>query len=101
MRLQQQRDTGTPRWMLDSGASNHYTANRNSFATFNKMKPVPIETASKIIYGEAIGDVILELTCGTIRISEVIYALQMVKHTNLISVGQCHGPNPAGRMQRH
>jgi len=91
MRLQQQRDTGTPRWMLDSGASNHYTANRHSFATFNNLTPVPIETASKIIYGIAIGDVILELTCGTIRISEVIYVPQMVNHTNLISVGQLEG----------
>jgi len=84
----QQRDTGIPRWMLDSGASNHHTGNRDRFAAFNKIKPIHIETACKIIYGEGIGDVILELACGTIRIPEVIYVPQMVKHTSLRSVGQ-------------
>lgn len=74
--------------MLDSGASNHYTLNRDLFVSFHKTKPTPIETASTILFGEGAGDVILNLTCGTIQITNVIYVPKMIKHTSLILIGQ-------------
>ena len=75
-------------WMLDSGASNHYTSNCNCFVTFESTKPVPIESASSLIYGCGKGDVVLHLSCGTISIPDVIYVPSIVKTVNLISIGQ-------------
>ena len=74
-------------WMLDSGASNHYTSNRASFITFEPTPPIPIETASSIIHGSGKGDIVLRLSCGTIRISDVIY-VPSVLNVNLLSIGQ-------------
>lgn len=88
MRLQLQPTSGHPRWMLDSGALHHYTTDKSNFVTYRKISPQPTETASRTIYGEGIGDMVLELTCGTIRISDLIYVPDMVAHTNLLSVGQ-------------
>ena len=76
------------RWMLDSGASNHYTASRSAFVSFRKTPRMPIDTASNTLYGEGIGDVMLHLTCGSIRISDVIFVPDMISHTSLLSVGQ-------------
>ena len=85
-----QSTTSSPNssWMLDSGASNHYTSNKEHFMTFENTAPIPIETASTIVYGYGKGDIVLHLTCGTIRISDVIYVPSMNQHTNLLSIGQ-------------
>ena len=74
--------------MLDSGASNHYTASRSVFVSFRKTPRIPIETASDTLYGAGIGDVILHLTCGSIRVTDVMFVPDMIPHTSLISVGQ-------------
>ena len=88
MRVQQSPSSGISRWMLDSGASNHYTANRTCFVTYRKIHPLTIETASHPVHAVAIGDVVLHLTCGPIRLTDVMHVPDMVVHTNLISVGQ-------------
>lgn len=89
MHLQREALKGSKkRWMLDSGASNHYTSNRSLFVSFHKTKPMPIETASQVIYGEGVGDVVLNLTCGTIQVSNIIYVPLMIQHTSLILIEQ-------------
>ena len=80
--------TSSCRWLLNSGASNHYTSNRDYFITFDSSPPIPIETAGGIVYGCGRGDILLPLTCGTIRISNVIHVPSMNARTNLISIGQ-------------
>lgn len=80
--------TPSGKWMLDSGASNHYTSDKSCFVTFELISPIRIETASEIIYGQGRGEIILTLNCGTIRIPDVIYVPKLVKDTNLLSVGQ-------------
>lgn len=75
-------------WMLDSGASNHYTSNRNCFISFHTSNPIPVTTAGGTIYGHGRGDIILNLSCGPIRITDVIYVPEMSKDTQLISIGQ-------------
>lgn len=75
-------------WMLDSGASNHYTSNRDCFISFEPSNPIPVVTAGGTIYGHSRGDIVLNLTCGSIRITGVIYVPEMAKDTQLISIGQ-------------
>ena len=76
--------TSSSRWMLDSGASNHYTASHSTFISFQKTPRIPIETASNTLYDEGIRDVMLYLTCGSIQISDVMFVLDMIPHTSLL-----------------
>jgi len=86
--------TGTGRsptcqtWLLDSGASNHYTSDKSCFHTLKEIKPREVETASGHVWGTAIGDVILRLSCGTISIPDVMYVPGLNNNTYLISIGQ-------------
>ena len=76
------------RWLLDSGASNHYTSNLDLLSDIRYITPTAVETANKIIYATAKGTLILHLTCGTICISDVMYVPDLLPNTHLISIGQ-------------
>jgi len=86
--------TGTGRsptyqtWLLDSGASNHYTSDKSCFHTLKEIKPREVETASGHVWGTAIGEVILQLSCGSISIPDVMYVPGLNDNTYLISIGQ-------------
>ena len=88
MRTTQRTIQRKTRWMFDSGASNHYTSRRSQFESFQSIPSIKIETASGFIYGTGKGDVLLNLSCGVIRIPDVVYVPDLKEHTNLISVGQ-------------
>jgi len=75
-------------WLLDSGASNHYTSDKSCFYTLKEIKPREVETASGHVWGIAIGEVILRLSYGTISIPHVMYVPELNNNTYLISIGQ-------------
>lgn len=74
--------------MLDSGSSNYYTASGTCFVTYRKISTVSIATARQIIYAEGIGDIILNLPCGTIRISDIMHVPAMIALISHISISQ-------------
>jgi len=83
--------TGSPTcqtWLLDSGASNYYTSDKSCFYTLKEIKPREVETASGHVWGIAIGEMILQLSCGTISIPDVMYIPGLNDNTYLISIGQ-------------
>lgn len=74
--------------MLDSGASNHYSANKSAFMTYRQITPIPIETASHVIHAVGTGDVIIHLTCSPIPLFDILHVPQMISQASIISVGQ-------------
>ena len=76
------------RWLLDSGASNHYTSNVHLLTDVHAIPPTPVETANKVIHATAKGTLILRLTCGMICITDVMYVPDLLPNTHLISIGQ-------------
>ena len=80
--------TRPPRWLLDSGASNHYTSDVSLLTNVVEIRPTPVETANKVVHATARGSLILHLSCGTISISDVMFVPDLLPNTHLISVGQ-------------
>ena len=76
------------RWLLDSGASNHYTSNVHLLTDVYSIQPTPVETANKVIHATAKGTLILHLTCGTICITDVMYVPDLLPNTHIILIGQ-------------
>lgn len=76
------------RWLLDSGASNHYTSDVHLLPEVHSIPPTPVETTNKLIYATTNGTIFLHLTCGTISITNVITVLDLLRNTHLISIGQ-------------
>jgi len=79
---------GNPRWLMDSGASNHYTSNHQLPTNAIVIDPTPIKTANEIIHATAKGYLVLYLSCGTISIADVMYSTDLLPNTHLISIGQ-------------
>lgn len=52
------------RWLIDSGASNHFTANRNILQNFQFIPPERIRTGNGAIIAYGIGDVTIDLPYG-------------------------------------
>lgn len=85
---------GKYRWILDSGASSHYTSNLQILCNTQNIKPTPMKTANKIIYATAKGNLVLQLSCGTIYTADVMYAPGILPSTHLISIGQLEAKGP-------
>lgn len=74
--------------MLDSEALKHYLSNRDCFISLQTINPIHIQTAGGTIYNCGKVDIILNLSCGSIRITDVIHVPKMAKNKNLIGIGQ-------------
>ena len=79
---------GNPRWLMDSGASNHYTGNLQLPINMIAIDPTPVETANEIIHTTVKGYLVLYLSCSTINIADVMYSTDLLPNTHLISIGQ-------------
>src|ERR1700744_5017324 len=80
-------------WLLDSGASAHFTnlmSNFISYTPFAKSDRIPVKTASNFILVEGIGTVLLKHYLGrklvTTRVHPVLYIPDMT--TQLLSMGE-------------
>jgi len=75
-------------WLLNSGASNHFTFNINDFV---KYKAIPTMTATTAVVSTKIigrGTVILQMETKTIRVPPVLHAPEI--NSRLFSLGQFH-----------
>ena len=73
-------------WILDSGASLHFTHDINDFIDYRLVKPIAISTATAFTNVIGKGTVILRVNGNAIRISPVWHVPEMT--AKLISLGQ-------------
>jgi len=76
-------------WMLDSGASDHFTGDINNFVEYEAFtSPVSVQTATTTSRIEGAGTVILQVEDELIWIYPVLYIPEL--HSRLFSLGQFH-----------
>jgi hypothetical protein len=73
-------------WILDSGASRHFTNSLNDFVEFEDCQPVLVRTATSSTFITGKGTVYLKLNDRHLRISPVYYVEDL--STQLLSLGQ-------------
>ena len=73
-------------WMLDSGASWHFTYDTNDFVELEAITPLPIYTANRQTEITGKGTVTFTVDGCTIRVYPVYYILDI--KTRLLSLGQ-------------
>ena len=76
------------KWLLDSGASRHFTYDINDFVEYKTITPMPLLTANGRAEAIGQGTVILVLNDKAIRINGVLYVPDLT--TRLLSLGQFH-----------
>ena len=76
------------KWLIDSGASNHYTANRDDLHNFTSIQPIWIMTGKGYIAARGIGHVYLKLTIGIVVVTHVLWVPQLHGLASLLSVPQ-------------
>lgn len=78
-------------WLIDSGASNHYTSYRHILTEFRATPDIGIQTGSGIIYGKGIGNVTIHSSLGIRKIHDVIWVPLLAGKHNLLSIPQLTG----------
>jgi hypothetical protein len=73
-------------WILDSGASRHFTNSLNDFVEFEDCQPVLVRTATSSTFITGKGTVYLKLNDRHLRISPVYYVEDL--SARLLSLGQ-------------
>ena len=82
-------DTGTNnKWLIDSGASNHFTANRDLLLDFPPIQPKYICTGNGFITTHEIGDVVVHFPQDITIIQPVIWVPGLQGFSNLLSIPQ-------------
>ena len=76
------------KWLIDSGASKHYTANRDDLHNFTSIQPIWIMTGKGYIAARGIGHVYLKLTIGIVVVTHVLWVPQLHGLASLLSVPQ-------------
>jgi len=73
-------------WMLDSGASEHFTGDINDFVEFETLAPIAVQTTTETTNIIGRGSVILQIKNKVLRIYPVYYIPELT--TQLFSLGQ-------------
>ena len=75
-------------WLVDSGATNHYTAVRSLLHDFQPMPPVPILTGRGHIFAKGVGHITIRLPIGLVTVRNVMWIPDLTGHASLLSVPQ-------------
>ena len=75
-------------WLIDSGASNHYTASRHILSNFRVTPDVPIMTGKGVIAAKGIGNVCLHTSVGIRTVYDVMWVPELTGCHNLLSIPQ-------------
>ena len=80
-------------WVVDSAASNHFTALKDNIRNFIEISPVKVLTGNGIILGLGKGDRVLSTKIGRCVIQDVIWVPELQGGCALLSVTQlmCQG----------
>ena len=79
-------------WLLDSGASRHFTHDINEFVEYEAIDPVPLRMATNYTWIKGKGTVILLLNQRKVRISPVFHVPEI--SSQLFSLGQFLSEKP-------
>lgn len=76
-------------WLIDSGATNHYTANKSLLQNYKDIERISVKTGKGEITARGIGDVVIMLPNGKpIIIQKVMWLPELHGYSNLLSVPQ-------------
>jgi len=77
-------------WLIDSGASNHFTSKKDILTNFTNIAEIPIKTGKGQISARGMGDVIVQLPApfGPTIIKGVMWCPELQGYSNLLSVPQ-------------
>ena len=75
-------------WLVDSGATNHYTAVHNLLHDFKPIPLVPILTGCGHIYAKGVGHITIHLPIGFVTVRNVMWIPDLTGHASLLSVPQ-------------
>jgi len=81
-------DHSIGQWLVDSGASNHYTARKDILYDFIPIDPIWIMTGKGYISANGIGHVIVHLSIGKVIIKNVMWVSELKGFASLLSVPQ-------------
>lgn len=80
--------SGVEQWLVDSGASNHYTSKKELLCDFTPIPPIRIMTGNGFISAHGIGHVIVYLSIGKVFIRNVMWVPALDGCASLLSVPQ-------------
>lgn len=75
-------------WLMDSGASNHYTSNRSILTDFKECKNVNVMTGHGVINARGVGNVTVHTSVGIRKIYDVMWVPDLTGKNNLLSIAQ-------------
>ena len=75
-------------WLLDSGASNHFTSNRHILSDFRDVPDMKIMTGNGYITGKGIGNVVIHSSLGLRKVYDVMWVPSLQGRNNLLSIPQ-------------
>ena len=75
-------------WLIDSGASNHYTAMRHILSEFHHTPDITIQTGSGFVVGKGIGNITIHYSLGIRKIHDVIWVPMLAGKSSLLSIPQ-------------
>ena len=75
-------------WLLDSGASNHFTSNCHILSDFRTVPDMKIMTGNGYITGKGIGNVVIHSSLGLRKIYDVMWVPSLQGRNNLLSIPQ-------------
>ena len=76
------------RWLIDSGASNHYTSLRHILTDFHSIPDVQIMTGKGLIAAKGIGNITLHTSMGLRTVYDVMWVPELTGRHNLLSIPQ-------------
>ena len=80
--------TNTHLWLVDSGATNHYTALCSLLQDFSAIKPIPVLTGRGYIFARGVGNINIRLAIGLVTVKNVMWIPELAGHASLLSVPQ-------------
>lgn len=75
-------------WLIDSGASNYFTAYKHVLSDFRTVPDVRIQTGNGFITGRGVGNVTLHTSLGLRKICDVLWVPDLAGRHNLLSIPQ-------------
>lgn len=75
-------------WLIDSGASNHYTASRHILTNYRSIPDIQIMTGKGLITSHSMGNFTLHTSIGRSIIHDVMWVLELTGQHNLLNIPQ-------------
>lgn len=88
-------------WLIDSGASNHYTSMKHILNNFHLIPDIHIMTGRGFVTAKGIGNVTLHTSVGVRTVYDVMWVPALTGRHNLLSIPQLITKNCNIRMSAH